>query len=122
LHHIDPALGEGVAVPLREGDRLVGAVTVSWPRGTRLSNPDRDFVTGIGRMIGSALVRVRSLQALLESEALFRDLFRASSAVMYLVDPTTLRLVDVNAAAAAFYGYPREEMLGMDLYRLTVHS
>src|SRR5690606_9729423 len=25
-------------------------------------------------------------------------------------------------AAAAFYGYPREEMLGMDLYRLTVHS
>jgi len=122
MHTIDPALGSGISVPLREGDRLAGTVTISWPHGTVLGNDDRDFVAGAGRVIGSAVVRVRAMQTLLESEALFRDLFRSSSAVMYLIDPSSLRLVDANAAAASFYGYAREEMLGMDLHRLTVHS
>ena len=122
VHLLDPALASAVSVPLSEGDRLVGSLTVSWPRGERIEHLDRDFVAGAGRVIGSAIVRVRGVQALLESEALFRDLFRSSSAVMYLVDPLSLRLVDVNAAAASFYGYARAEMLGMDLHRLTVHS
>jgi diguanylate cyclase len=53
---------------------------------------------------------------------MFRDLFHGSSAIMYLIDPVALTLVDVNQAAASFYGYPREAMLGMELHRLTVHT
>jgi PAS domain S-box-containing protein len=41
------------------------------------------------------------------------DLFRDHSAVMYVVEPVTLRLVDLNLSAEKFYGYPREKFLRM---------
>ncbi|QGG96674.1 sensor domain-containing diguanylate cyclase [Actinomarinicola tropica] len=119
---LDPSLEVALAVPLRPGDQLLGLLTIGWPTAHELTNDDRDLAVSAGRVVGTALERVRAQQALLESEALFRDLFHGSSAVMYLIDPATLRLVDANQAAADFYGYSRTAMLGMDLHRLTVHS
>src|SRR5690606_23195792 len=57
-----------------------------------------------------------------ESEAMFRDLFENSSAIMYLVEPETLVLAEANEAAARFYGYTRQEMAGLALHKLTVHD
>lgn len=119
---LDPALEVAIAVPLCPVDDLVAVVTLGWPSAHVLTNDERDLAASAGRVLGTALERVRAQQALLESEAMFRDLFHGSSAVMYLVDPATLRLVDANQAAANFYGYSREAMTGMDLHRLTVHS
>lgn len=46
------------------------------------------------------------------------ELFNTSKAVMGLVDPVTARVVDVNEAACAAYGYSREEFRGMPVSRL----
>ena len=45
------------------------------------------------------------------SEESYRNQFAHNSAVMLLIDPATGALLDANAAAVSFYGYPREQLL-----------
>ena len=68
----------------------------------------------------SELGSLIEIQRLRESEARFRDLFENNSSAMGLIDPQSATIVDVNQAAANFYGYARAAMRGMLLYRLNV--
>lgn len=60
-------------------------------------------------------VTVRRLQqaALEASEARHRQLFERNGAIQLLADAETAQLVDVNPAAAAFYGWSRETLRAM---------
>ena len=51
-------------------------------------------------------------------EAGFRLMFEANPVPMCLVDTETMRVLDVNAAAVAHYGYTRETFLGLSHYAL----
>ena len=64
----------------------------------------------------------RSLDALRESGARFRQMFEKHSAVMLLVDPESARIVDANPAAAHFYGYPLEFLRGMNIDHINTFS
>ena len=46
-----------------------------------------------------------------ESEQRYRRMFQENTAVMLLIEPETGRLIEVNDAAVAFYGWPREVLL-----------
>jgi PAS domain S-box-containing protein len=59
-----------------------------------------------------AAVRARQ-EALREREQSYRGQFASNSAVMLLIDPAGGAIVDANAAALSFYGYPRERLLAM---------
>jgi len=48
-------------------------------------------------------------EALQESEKRYRDLFESTNVVMFVVNPDTGRIVDVNSAASRYYGYSKEE-------------
>lgn len=50
-----------------------------------------------------------------ESESLFRQMFERHTAVMLLIDPESRTIVDANAAAANFYGFPLERLRGMSV-------
>jgi PAS domain S-box-containing protein len=67
-------------------------------------------------LIGAFIV-VQRLQLLTDwltdSEVKHRSLFENSGVAMALLDAETLRVVDANPAAAVFYGYPREKLIGM---------
>jgi diguanylate cyclase (GGDEF)-like protein/PAS domain S-box-containing protein len=129
----DPALAEiggieavapatAATAALREGERVLGLLTVGWVHDRPV---DGDLVDWLGRaagLLGVAFERDRDRVRLAEREALFRDLFEDNSAVMYLVDPATLVIESANDAAAEFYGYPRAQLAGMELHRLTVHD
>ncbi|MHC1699778.1 MAG: PAS domain S-box protein [Humidesulfovibrio sp.] len=52
-------------------------------------------------------------QAKAEREELFRAMFEDNRAVQILVDPGSGAIIDANRAAAAFYGYSREELRGL---------
>ncbi len=65
-------------------------------------------------------VRTRAEKSLQESEARYRQMFEGHTAVQWIVDPETSRIVDVNPAAAKFYGFPREEMRQMLITRVNV--
>lgn len=53
----------------------------------------------------------RAERALADSEELYRTIFSRNLAMMVLVDPETLAIVDANPAACHYYGYTPTEML-----------
>ncbi len=71
-------------------------------------------VTGL-LLGGLASGRVRVESRLAESEERYRVLFENNPHPMWVYDRTTLRFLDVNAAAMDQYGYSREEFLAMSL-------
>jgi len=60
----------------------------------------------------------RTYDMLKEREILFHNMFDMNSAVMYLLNPDTGRIIEVNRAALEFYGYPQEGMGTMDIYAI----
>jgi PAS domain S-box-containing protein len=66
-----------------------------------------------------ALLRTRQAEAALrESEARHRALFEHNPVPTWVLEGTTRRIVAVNAAALARYGYEREELLAMTIDEL----
>jgi len=66
--------------------------------------------------------RKKMEQALADSERKFRNLFESHSAIMYLVDPESLRILDANAAAEKFYGFSRETLMTKSLADIDILS
>jgi PAS domain S-box-containing protein len=60
----------------------------------------------------------RAEEALRESEERFRNMFERHQAVMLLIDPESGIIVDANAAASRFYGYPPERLRAMRIQDL----
>jgi len=72
-------------------------------------------VTGSAeQQLGTAFTRLS------ESEASYRRQFADNRAVMLLLAPEDGQLIDVNTAATYFYGYYREQMLGMRISELNL--
>jgi PAS domain-containing protein len=61
------------------------------------------------------LAKQSAEETLQEREESYRNQFVNSSVVMLLIDPETAAIVDANAAASAFYGYSREQLLSMQI-------
>ncbi|HET6401373.1 MAG TPA: PAS domain S-box protein [Candidatus Kapabacteria bacterium] len=69
-------------------------------------------ISGIGRDITALREEDKALAAL---NAKYRLLFEDSPAPMWVIDPDTLRFVQVNRAAREYYGYSAEEFAKMTL-------
>ncbi len=70
------------------------------------------------RMIGTHVDITENknmLIALKKSEQKFREMFESNCSMMYLVDPISLKVVDVNGSAIRYYGYDRKQFLKMKL-------
>jgi len=57
-----------------------------------------------------------------ESETLYQETFNQSPAVKLLIDPQSLAIIDANAAAAEFYGYPTDRIKEMSLLDINTVS
>lgn len=66
--------------------------------------------------------RKKTIHALQESEARFKNLFELHSAIMLLVDPETRLIVDANDAATRFYGFSKSELKLIKIDDLNVLS
>lgn len=72
-----------------------------------------------GSVIGAVLVfhdvseEYRQSEQLRQSEESYRNQFAMNSAVMLMIDPSDGRIIDANAAAIDFYGYPHDRLLTM---------
>ena len=56
------------------------------------------------------------------SERRYRALFQDNGAIMILVDPVSLRIMDANPAACAFYGWSPTAFLNMRIVDITTTS
>ncbi|NWF88071.1 MAG: PAS domain S-box protein [Ignavibacteriaceae bacterium] len=59
-------------------------------------------------------------EALKESEARFRSMFRNHNAIMLLVDPNSGKIIDANLAAEKFYGYTISELCQMKISNINL--
>ena len=62
--------------------------------------------------------RHRAEQTARELERNYRQLFDCNPYPMYVFDTDTLAFLEINDAAAAFYGYPRPDLVALDVTRL----
>jgi PAS domain S-box-containing protein len=53
-----------------------------------------------------------------EGDSLYRSLFNENSSVMLVIDPESGDILDANAAAAGFYGYPLEQLIAMKIFEI----
>lgn len=60
--------------------------------------------------------------ALKESEERYRSLFENNHAIMNIIDPVSLEIVDANPASCSYYGHTREKMISMNLCDITQQS
>jgi PAS domain S-box-containing protein len=75
---------------------------------------DATIAGSVGVML-DITTRKQTEEALRKSEQQFRNIFENHGAIMYLVDPSTLQILNANQAAANFYGYSREALSCMRL-------
>jgi len=105
-------LAEPMVLAARDGSthRVTDSVSPIYDaRGGRLGQ------VIVFRDVGQAY---RTLQALRESEEDYRKLFEDHAAVKLIVEPGSGSIVDANHAAAAYYGWPRQTLRGMNIRQI----
>jgi diguanylate cyclase (GGDEF)-like protein/PAS domain S-box-containing protein len=76
-------------------------------------------VTGYIAIKRDITERMRSTQALAESEARFSKLFEENGSVMLLVEPSSAAvIVAANKAASTYYGYTQERLVGIPMSQI----
>ncbi len=99
-------------LPRKDGSRVEVSLTIS---------PIRDSA---GEVVGAAAIarditqRKQAERALSESEARFHGIFVENGSVMLLIEPESGEIVDANPAASSYYGYAREQLVGMSLSKI----
>jgi PAS domain S-box-containing protein len=79
---------------------------------------DAGEVTGFVFSLFDTTRRKKADDDLQASETQFRHLFEKQSVTMFLIDPVSGDVLDVNDAAAAFYGYPRDTLRAMNIKQI----
>ena len=62
--------------------------------------------------------RKRAEAALQQSEVHFREMFERHESIMLLIDPESGEIVDANASASRYYGYPLARLLHMNIAQI----
>jgi PAS domain S-box-containing protein len=105
-----------LGVPLKTGHRTIGVLAAqSYTPGVRYGETEKQILQFVSTQVAMAIERKRAEEQLLESERKYRHLFEANPEAMFVYDYDTLRILAVNEAATARYGYSREEFLALTL-------
>lgn len=111
---------------------LLVSVAVSAAEAAGLFTTDMSFATSWSSVVLLALIQlvlalsarrlVRAFHAGLSharvQELSYRHIFNATSEAIFLIDPTTERITDVNQSAQTMFGFSRQEFLRSSLQQL----
>ena len=101
-----------VGVPLRIGDRTIGVlVAQTYTPGIRYGETEKHILQFVSTQVAMAIERKRTEEQLHDSERKYRLLFATNPEPMFVYDFATLRILAVNDAAIARYGYSEREFL-----------
>jgi diguanylate cyclase (GGDEF)-like protein/PAS domain S-box-containing protein len=105
----DAGIRGGFVFPVRSEGKVIGVLGFNSRQVRETDEGLLKAILVIGSQIGQFLERKRAE----EEQRRFRAAIDASADLMLLIDPTSLRYVDVNDAACRTLGYSREELLTM---------
>jgi two-component system, LuxR family, sensor kinase FixL len=121
---VEPLLSPSVdwlGAPLLAGERAIGVIALqTYDDQVRLGASDRDLLVYVSEQVASAIEARRAQDRLERSAEAYRRLFEANPVPLLVYDPIERRFLAVNDAAAAVFGYTREEFLRMDIPDLLV--
>src|SRR5213594_3214969 len=113
---IGPPSIDWVGVPLEIGDRTIGVlVAQTYAPGVRYRETEKHILQFVSTQVAMAIERKRTEEQLHESERKYRLLFETNPEPMFVYDFETLRILAVNGAAVARYGYTEPEFLQLTL-------
>ena len=131
---IIPEDREAVEQTVQEALKTNGEYSCRWrvlnPDGTfrwlqSKGSPVKDSKGEIVRYAGLVLDitdQKKKEDALAKSEQRFTTLFEKHSSIMLIIDPDTGRIVKANNAAAAFYGWPIDQLCQMHIQQINTLS
>jgi len=116
-----PAMKSLMTLPMFEGEKIVALVGFS-NKENGYSEHDVAAITslmnGVWMAINKRLQERRTARLLERMEAMFNN----HEAVMFLLEASTGKVLDVNPAALKFYGYTQEEMLQKYMYEINAEG
>jgi len=113
---IGPPSIDWVGVPLKIGDRTIGVlVAQTYAPGVRYRDTEKHILQFVSTQVAMAIERKRTEEQLHDSERKYRLLFETNPEPMFVYDFETLRILAVNGAAVARYGYTEPEFLQLTL-------
>lgn len=83
--------------------------------------PTRDkkgHITGATGTASNITEQMRSLEVLRQKEHRYRQMFEQNQAIKLILDSNNGNIVEANSAALAYYGYPDEQLIGMNINTL----
>jgi PAS domain S-box-containing protein len=105
-----------VGVPLKIGDRTIGVLAAqTYAPGIRYGGTEKHVLQFVSTQVAMAIERKRTEEQLHDSEHKYRLLFETNPEPMFVYDFETLRILAVNGAAVARYGYSEPEFLRLTL-------
>ena len=107
-----------LATPLHLGRRTAGVISVVANEPGFFDEDDEHALELLAESLGAVLQRRYDEQRLRESETQYRSLFVDNPQPMCVYDPESGRILAVNSAGVAQYGYPEEEFLQLNLWDL----
>ena len=113
------------SLPLTEDDRVFGALSIYSEIPNAFNANERVLLRALGDNLAYGIKTLRNRKAreqaekqLKLSEERFRKLFENHTATLMLIDPDTGSIIDVNQAAADFYGWPIETLRKMKIQEI----
>ncbi|WP_073137720.1 PAS domain S-box protein [Muricoccus roseus] len=104
-----------IVAPLVKAGRLTAILYVHEPAPRRWSSAEATLLREAAERTWDAVGRARAEAALRESEERHRTLFELAPFAVFLIDPVSHAVLDVNAYACATYGYTREEFTRLSI-------
>ena len=104
-------LTAGGVIPMFHEGRAVACMSVASHTDLEISVTDRSVAESVAAQTGAALARLRTMEALRESEENYRLLIENQSHMVVKVDPNG-RFLYVSPSYCKAFGKPREELLG----------
>jgi len=109
--------------PMIEATKAIGELSVANPRPHPLPVRNHDEIGELMGAFNDLLDKIGHRdRALAESEERYRELFANNASILMVIDPDSGAIVDANAAAAGFYGYPIEQLKTMTVQQINTLS
>ena len=98
--------------------KSMGAMVIGSRAANRFSYTDQHILELIGNRIGAAIENAILQEQYIKSEEKYRSLFNNDPNPIFILDPATHRILDVNQRVADCYGYLSDEMIGQSFLML----
>lgn len=106
------------AFPIRDDHTLMGVLVVASGRCDAVADQCRPALETIAAEMGTTLARLRAEEALLASERNYREIFDAANEAIFVHDPVTGEILDVNQTGLDMFGYSHEQLQRMGVLGL----